>query len=668
MAGVGRKDDASTLVLRSGREAWEALAKGAGLTTSEQGRYGYDDELVEDMRRLLVAGASGDLGHLLDRAGVSIDRVLEAFLHSVEPFAQMMGDVLAMFARAAARRSDTNLKLAVDSDKLGSIAFDLEPFREQVERLQRTIAMRRRRVWNVQNGWQLMRVIDDSKFIGVKSGLKPSSPTSDRVSSWLKVMASEHTFPPLPPPPLSGNAVFDALLQEIWEDFREFQNLGRALFGSYSQLRTKLSDEKFVKNLDRKAQGWNLDLLKWGSTDRWPRETVRALTQLSEALSQDVSEPAARELISLLKTTVDSISTPPEPVEVLLSTIENVINLPIWQRRHELYAVWIAAKITSQFPSELVEFHPVDGMLSFPFRATHLASIGPAGTARLELWSELRSRGAPGLVGRRADIQPDYRLKIPGAQGPASGSDILVVECKQYRRSDTSNFTAALQDYAVTCKDAIVTLVNYGPVGAAVIKSTPKAVALRCHAIGHTRPGGVGVNEFDRVLDAIALGTFRIKIKDHWLQSRITVELHWNVPGVDLDLHVATTNASCGFKTPLALPEMIFDRDDRGDGQPPAKETISITPRDSDRFNLVIVAYSGTEKLNAAGAHVVLKWEGPDGHPKSQQILLDDADGPIWHVASFLRGATAPIVENKAADGFAVGAGWTPDGRSSTSP
>jgi hypothetical protein len=115
-------------------------------------------------------------------------------------------------------------------------------------------------------------------------------------------------------------------------------------------------------------------------------------------------------------------------------------------------------------------FHVKDGHLEFPFAPNKIATITQPEqpSRRIELWSELRTPAVNLLGKRKRAIQPDYRyLLIDGKKKPA---DVVILECKQYKKSSASNFSEAIIDYARACPSASVILCNYGPVLDSVLK------------------------------------------------------------------------------------------------------------------------------------------------------------------------------------------------------
>lgn len=651
----------STSIIRTGREVWEALETRSGLSLPKSGRYGYDEDILNELRRELLSGEAGNIGELLERNEIGVERVLSVVLRSLSPFTDMMRDVLDMFVAASAKRSGKQLRLSVDFDEfIPAVDFELAEFREQVEQFVQASRFIRRRRWTVNNGWEIANKIKESEvFVSDHKGRYYPEPRDQEIRDWLSAMESRtHNFPAVPPSPRSGVPEYDEVVSELWSDFTAYQNRLRAVFGNYC----RITD---VKPKDEDTQDWDSKLFQVGAHDFWPRETVRYLTLLSELLKTDRESMRTLNLVKEVIEEVDKISTPPEPVEEFVRVLEDIISLPIWERRHELYAVWVAARITKQFANVGVTFHPVGDVLSFPFRATHIATLGPAKNGQLELWSELRSPAAPNPIGRVGQIQPDYRIKFSRAEGPGSGIDLLIVECKQYRRSCTKNFSSALIDYAQGSRISTVVLVNYGPVGDAVMKRICRDyidVQDRCKAIGETRPGGAGLITFRELLDNVRLGVFGNAQSKAWLQQSIKIELHWG-KAIDLDLHIATAAATCGYSSQRVIREVCFVADNLGRDILPASEELHVTPVSTESFYIIVVAFNRVNQVREAEAHVVIRWRDQRGDEHhSKPIKLDGANTSEWHVATLMRGEQSPIIINRPANGFKDGFGWEPRG------
>lgn len=143
-----------------------------------------------------------------------------------------------------------------------------------------------------------------------------------------------------------------------------------------------------------------------------------------------------------------------------VESLEHTLNLPYWEKRYELYSAWILTQITKGLQDTGISYHVLDGVLSFSFRKTLLATCENL-RPPLQIWAELRTKSTAPMkgIGRKKHIQPDYTLAIDDAE--RSENTVAVVECKQYKRSNKRNFFAAILDYAAGRPNGSVFLVNY---------------------------------------------------------------------------------------------------------------------------------------------------------------------------------------------------------------
>lgn len=166
-----------------------------------------------------------------------------------------------------------------------------------------------------------------------------------------------------------------------------------------------------------------------------------------------------------------------------LDDLEEILSLPAWKRRHELYSAWIFTLLLQSLRDHDVKLHHDNGRIAFAFRETLLATV-LSKTVPLEIYAERRTP-AINLTGhaRKAAVQPDYSVWPSG-----SGACKLVIECKQYKKSSTRNFADALNDYAAALRGARVVLANYGPVSPSVDDAIKDDRRDRCVAIGYVHP------------------------------------------------------------------------------------------------------------------------------------------------------------------------------------
>jgi hypothetical protein len=87
------------------RRPFGLLVERAGLDVAR-----YDASLLQEVARALGL-PSDDFSDALKREQVSIEMLLTQLLRILEPYAGMTNDILALFARASARRSNNNLRM-----------------------------------------------------------------------------------------------------------------------------------------------------------------------------------------------------------------------------------------------------------------------------------------------------------------------------------------------------------------------------------------------------------------------------------------------------------------------------------------------------------------------------------------------------------------------------
>jgi hypothetical protein len=273
-------------------------------------------------------------------------------------------------------------------------------------------------------------------------------------------------------------------------------------------------------------------------TDFWASSFLQVATVAAEEIGEG-RKRVTPQFLSDFSGQLDAIQRT-ERVQEWQEVLRELLNLPIWQRRHELYAVWVGSQIVEALDDIEAIFHAEGGVLEFPFSGAHLATFTAPGPATFMFWTELRSPLAVKVESGRRNIQPDYRIvRLPYL--PVANT-VLIVECKQYRRSSTRGFSQALNDYATGCPNAHVLLVNNGPIGAGVYTSIMPGYADRTDAIAHFRPDDFETKKLFRALvRKVVLGN-RIKVpnvdptNEH--HTSLAIRLNWERELSDLDLIV----------------------------------------------------------------------------------------------------------------------------------
>ena len=195
-----------TRLLLTSHEVWDYLCRNAGLDTDF-----YDSALEHDLRKALGIAETGDIHFLLREASISTERFLGAFFEAVEPYAQMMSDLLAMFERAAAQRTDNNVAIEFDfGADMPQLDFDLHSFRQWLERWKKVSTVLTVNIWDIELLWKLAQVLRPERDLEQVSRNHPS------VGRWIDEYDSQRWPANNPPPPRSGNADLDARLNRVW--------------------------------------------------------------------------------------------------------------------------------------------------------------------------------------------------------------------------------------------------------------------------------------------------------------------------------------------------------------------------------------------------------------------------------------------------------------------
>jgi hypothetical protein len=203
------------------------------------------------------------------------------------------------------------------------------------------------------------------------------------------------------------------------------------------------------------------------------------------------------------------------------------VNLPIWKKRHELYAVWVGSRKADALSDFSWEWYPDGDTLRFSFSGVELAALS-SDRAKHVFWTEKRTALEKRSLFGRKNIQPDYRImSVPTHRRDATS---LVVECKQYRRWSKKKFGAALDDYALGCPKAPIILVNYGPTDPSILTLVDPSRKDRTFLVGNFKPfEEIAVNQFRELVRRAYPTTLR--------PQGGTVELSWGEMFRDLDLH-----------------------------------------------------------------------------------------------------------------------------------
>jgi hypothetical protein len=634
------------MTLENGLQLWVALV-GSGLEETRANCLpGYDAELVEELKERLYPHATRGLERELYAAPPSVEAFLEVFFGALKPFSAMLRDVLGMFEAAGARRSDDNLRIAFDFDKASQpLALTLEDFREAeafFRSVARSIVVRQ---WNSDTLWSLsqdVKSVLEPLGVDVQRRFNASSHVRDpSVRRWLE-QNGKPVWLPFPGFPRAGSAELDNFLGMaeglIQYMIAEVSKLGT----TYDEFARQLNNLPWEEQRENEGEAVSDDIADErprrtfvvAAHDYWPNSFAEHVGLAVEAVnyhtSEEKSERAAR-LAAAMRTGFDR---PPryERTRVSLEQdFRDLVNLPIWKKRHELYAVWVASRIADALRDLSWEWHPDGDTLRFHFAGVELATLRSSDGGMHIFWTEKRTALiSRGVLGRKS-IQPDYRIMtVPTHRDDATS---LVIECKQYRKWSRKNFGAALDDYAKGCPTAPVVLVNYGPTDPSILDLVDPSRRDRTFLVGDFKPGG----------DA-ALDRFRELLRGAYttpltpcITGPIEFQLRWGPMFRDLDLHLfiqpiapdplqhiglRSTHGSLMEQPWAAWPEDVMS-------SPPGVERLTIARWLNADYDVLVHDYSGTPEFPRGDVSVRLI---PRPGIEERVFTPREGTGRWWHV------------------------------------
>lgn len=648
------------MMLENGLQIWMALVR-SGLEEARKNRLpGYDAELVEVLKKQLYPQATRTLEQELQAAPPPAEAFLEVFFGALRPFSQMLRDVLGMFETAGARRSDENLRIAFDFDKASkALTLTLQEFREVEQFFRRVARPIVERLWNSNTLFMLNRDVQDVLgSLGVPDA--PHGPfrvRDPRVRAWIEDNGRPAWLPfPVTGFPRSGEAELDEALRMSEGLIHYMYNEVRRLGATYDEFARRLSElpwddlgaeDEAEAPADDAGDERPRRAFVSAAHDFWPNSFAEIVCLGVEAVNDHTDAERPEATTRLARAIRIGFDHPPrhERTRVELERdFRDLVNLPIWKKRHELYAVWVASRIAEALRDLSWEWHPDGDTLSFPFAGVELATLlsGDGGTH--VFWTEKRTELKGGGIFGRKHIQPDYRIMtVPTHRDDATS---LVVECKQYRNWSKKNFGAALDDYAKGCPNAPVVLVNYGPTDSSILDLVDASRRDRTFLVGDFKPGGNAA--LDRFRDLLR-GAYTTLLTPR-IMGR--VELRWGPMFRDLDLHMffrlhitsfesqathigfGSTHGSLTEAPWIEWPEDIQE-------SPPGIEHITISRWLNAEYDVLVHDYSGSPGFprGDVDVRVILVSSGDE-----RLFVPRSGSGRWWHVCR-IQGAALQIEE-----------------------
>jgi hypothetical protein len=469
---------------RNAKSAWSWLVKFGGIELE-----GRDSPLVEMLKSRLNP-ESVDLDDAL--TNTTVTGFVNAFFGVITPFVGMMRDLLEYFEEAGANEGPVNWVLVLGEED-EELEVNLDAFRQWIKTTERIRPGARMvpilaysDLWELRKHFYPTRTEDPNQKPDWDFR-QPEPRIKDReLTNWLAAYgrgeyldlprAVNHSLSD--PGPVGDVA---ALLTEIYSAIR-------TIAGGAKELSRKWRAD------DSGGDFWSAAGLGQFESDLWVRGRVLDLAAYEQATP--VQQSLVREGLA---GQFQDLPRRRMRYDIDMSDLEDILSLPAWKRRYELYSAWILTLLLKALAGHQIQLHHDKGRLAFAFRETVMASVLSA-VPPLEIYSERWVALAnPVGHGRSAGAQPDYSLWT--VENPSCP---LAVECKHYKRSSTRNFSDALSDYAAALTGARIILTNYGPVRDAVLDAVAPDFRSRCTALGHVHPEEPkGQEEFRQIVRKI---------------------------------------------------------------------------------------------------------------------------------------------------------------------
>lgn len=531
----------------------------------------YDNDLMQTVRTALGTVESSDLATAMDDAEWLPRDLLHAIANDLQSFSGMLQDLLSLYERIGARAATgKNLRISYEFAEGEPLDVLLSNFREEVADV-RSAVLESVTPLNFDSEFAFRGPISDmADWDRIRDLFGPG----DLHTISLPLIASRP--PPTEAPAVDavierGLRVVDAVLAILAEGG---STVGEAIDRLWRQPEP---DEVSVEAAIVQA-----------ATDWWPLVTAAAFHGFADAAREGRVSPG---LVDDVDTWLGNFESA-DPIEVTVEHLTDVLSMPSWGMRHELYAAWIATQFDQALPPDRLTFVVVNETLRFPFKATHVATVHGA-YAAYELWCEIRSDLLDASGNRLRGIQPDYRVlrRTPDA----TSTTVLAVEVKQYQNADARKHGKVLAMYAAGLPDADVFLVGHGPIGDAR-SHVPQTDRDRTKVFEHVRPG--------RSAAGASLRAALAKVLPAPLPER--VELTWDDHIYDLDLHLSMDGETVNWQNPIGTSGRL-----RADSFYGGPEVIDLSNGVRAGIDVEVHLYSSdAASVLAAQPRVAITWVG----------------------------------------------------------
>ncbi len=598
---------------------------------------GRDRALVAEIAKRLALDPDRPVEPQLAESTWTAADLTAAVLAAIAPYATMLTDLLRLYLRVGAGSGSSGLTIRWDAHgDRPPLQIDLDGFRRWVAVTRAVVRTHEAPVWTHDSLRRVAAVLES--VTASEAAAKDFAVPEAAAERWIQEY-DQGAWPAWTPPIALADPVNPApVLDEIRDAWQSIIGAGRQVSPRRSDLRGKpFRIRSGQDQADEPRPPFDPATLELLDREQWAPRVLRGIAGLRASPGPPLPQ---------LSAVMDRVPRREVPVEVRQRVLIEVLNLPFWSYRRELYAAWVSTLIIHALDEvRLLSSH---GRFEYRREGSQLAQIPSRTPPDLELWTELSwPLTTPGRA-RTTAIRPDYSVVASPVTFPESAA--LLVEVKHRRKQDTRAYGDALADYAQGCPGAQVILVSDGPVDTRPVASVPAADAGRCHALGELGPDHPErIAQFRSLVrsaiagpDGVQSGPDRSGPDRSRTDSSgpnedaaLAITLSWSAGGAqDLDLHVHVLPAGAG-------PWCTVDWKQRrvadvgwldGDATTaPGRETVRLTavPR---RMAVTVHRYSATGSLVDARPQVMVRGAGID---LQVSCPSGPADAPWWHVLEF---------------------------------
>lgn len=457
-------------------DLWEILSKVADFRSNE-----YDKALLHSVIHNLNLEEDIPIIPQIKKYQIGIEELLAAFIKALEPFSKMMSDLLEMFQNASAFRTDNNLRIEFDFEKSKKkFNLNLENFKDIAIKSKVVLSYN---TYILKTNRSIFDVIDLlNSCITSNYYVVDNSP---EVKKWIKEYENDKWPVFIPEKPIAGIKEIDEKLSILWQFMVDHIEIYKSEYNLMCGRKGSLSDylEHHVYNSSNNENELDApysfdsnqsidsfvrkqeERLWMDETDCWTRSLMKAIDIVARHFDW-YADQKDYESLSLIISKIDDcvkmfeLKKGDRPIQKRIDEVIELLNMSFWKKRYEVYSAWVCTQIIKALDEHRIEYNVIDDKLSFSFAGSHIATCTDLNPP-LHIWAELRTAYKSRIKGgkRKKHIQPDYSLAVDNVKDPKN--TVVVVECKQYKRYSSRNFSHAVVDYANGRPNATVLLASY---------------------------------------------------------------------------------------------------------------------------------------------------------------------------------------------------------------